>query len=249
VFLGFSNNPNDTIPIIHFQIVDATNGKPVSLAHVISSEQKKGVIADMLGYFKMPITMGDTLIITALSYHQMRIPSWGQFSEDSLYYPIRLTPKSYEIREVRITRFGSYQRFIHDVARMDFPKSDTELLQEKLEEYFSKQITRMELMNSPSPGGGFAFGKDWISIQKEKIEERKAIEQKWDLILRKFSAGIVNDLTGLEGVEAIKLMEYCDFTEAFLLLASDYEIRKRILDKFEDYKNTKIKENEHANHN
>jgi hypothetical protein len=68
-------------------------------------------------------------------------------------------------------------------------------------------------------------------------------------MLKKFSARIVNDLTDLEGVEAIKFMDYCDFTESFLLLASDYEIRKRILDKFEDYKRTKSKENELTNHN
>ena len=216
------------------------------MAHVVNTRLKKGVIADMLGYLKMPVGVGDTLIITALSYYQMKVPSWGQFSSDSLYYPIRLTPRSYEIKEVRITRFGSYQRFIIEVTKMDLPKSEQELLQEKLQEYFRNQITRLNLANTPSEGGGFVFGKDWIAIQLEKIEEKRIEEQKWDLILQKFSAGIINQLTGLEGIEAIKFMEFCNFTEAYLLLSSDYEVRKSILDKFEAYKKH-IHQNESPN--
>lgn len=243
---AFGNQPKDTVPTIHFQLVDATNGRPVSLGHVINTGLRKGLVADMLGYFKMPMAVGDTLIITALSYHIMRIPSWGQFSADSLYYPIRLTPRSYEIREVRITRFGSYQRFIREVAKMEMPKSETELLQERLEEYFRKQITQLDLRDIPSPTSGFTFGKDWFAIQQEKIEEKRVEEQKWDIILGKFSAGIVRELTGLEGIEAIRFMEFCDFTEGFLLLASDYEVRKRILDKFELYSKKRNPTNEHS---
>jgi hypothetical protein len=235
--IGLTQPIKDSIPpAIHFQLVDATNGRPVSLGHIINTGQNKGTVADMLGYFKMPIGIGDTLIVTALSYHTMRIPSWGQFSADSLYYPIRLTPRSYEIRAVRFTRFGSYQRFIKEVASMDMPKSEQEKLQERLEEYIRKQITHMELKNTPSPVGGFVFGDDWFMQQKKKIEEKRVEEQKWDLLFQKFSAGIVRELTGLEGVDAIRFMEFCGFTEGYLLLASDYEVRKRILDKFEAYK-------------
>ena len=228
--------PKDTIPKVHFQLVDATNGRPVSLGHVISTKKKKGIIADMQGFFSLPVERGDTIIISALGYHQMRVPSWGQFHPDSLYYPIRLTPRSYEIREVRITRFGSYQRFIREVASMDLPKSETEELQKRLEEYIRKHITNMELVNAPSPGGGIVFGKDWLAKQMEKVEERRIEDQKWDMIFRKFSVRTINELTGLEGVEAIRFMEFCDFTEGFLLLASDYEIQQRILDNYQEYK-------------
>lgn len=234
--LAFGQNGKDSTQVVHYQLVDATNGKPVSLGHVVNSGLRKGIVADMLGFFKMPTAIGDTLIVSALGYHTMRIPSWGQFIADSLYYPIRLTPKSYEIRAVLITRFGSYQRFIREAAMMELPKSEQEVLQEKLQEYFTNQITRMALINAPSPSGGFMFGKDWFTLQMEKIEEKRVEEEKWDLILNKFSAGIISQLTGLVGIDAIRFMEFCQFTEGYLLLASDYEIRKSILDKFERYK-------------
>lgn len=220
-------------------MVNAVNGSPVPLGHVVNTGIRKGTVSDMLGYFDMPIAIGDTLVISALGFHQMRIPSWGQFNTDSLYYPIRLTPKSYEIREVKITRFGSYQRFIKEVASMDMPKSEQEELQEKLNDYIQKTINRMELVNTPSAAGGFTFGEDWYKKQMKKIEERREEELMWDIILRKFSAGIVKDFTGLDDVEAIKFMMFCDFTEGYLLIASEYEVKQRILDKFEAYKEHK----------
>ncbi|HPF93269.1 MAG TPA: hypothetical protein PLV65_05010 [Tenuifilaceae bacterium] len=246
-FAAFSTQKNDTIPAVHFQIVDATNGKPISLGHIVNTGLMKGVAADMLGFFKMPIRKGDTLIITALGYHQMRIPSWGQFSSDSLYYPIRLVPRSYQIREIRITRFGSYQRFIREVTAMELPKTDQEILQEKLEKYFREQISRLDLKSLPSAQGGFSFGEDWISKQKALIQEKVEEELRWEIMLNKFSADIVEELTGLKGIEAIQFMEYCNFTEAFILLASDYEVRKKIVDKFEEYKKEKLAPNESSN--
>lgn len=244
---ALAQHTKDTLRTVHFQLVNASNGSPIPLGHVVNTGIRKGVVADMLGYFEMPVAAGDTLVISALGFHQMRIPSWGQFSPDSLYYPIRLTPKSYEIREVKITRFGSYQRFIKEVASMDMPKSENEVLQEKLNEYIQKTLDRMELVNTPPATGGLVFGEDWYSKQMKKIEEKRVEEQRWNIISRKFSAGIVHELTGLEGVEAIRFMEFCDFTEGFLLIASEYEVKKRIVDKFEAYKQHKQLNHDYTN--
>lgn len=221
---------------IHFRLTDATTGKLVPLAHVINTGLlNKGVIADMQGFFAIPVGIGDTITINALGFHQMKIPSWGQFSSDSLYYPIRLVPRTYQIREVRITRFGSYQRFIKEVAAMDLPKSEQEIVQEKLEKYFSEQISKLELNNIPNPQGGFTFGTDWTTKQRAKLKAKVEEERKWDVVLSKYSVDVINRLTGLSGLDAIRFMEFCDFTEGFILLASEYEIHRRILDKFEMY--------------
>lgn len=226
----------DTIPHITFQLLDATTQSPIGLAHVISSTTRTGTISDALGFFRIPLGRGDTLRITAIGYYDMAVPSWGQFTSDSLYYPIRLTSRVYQIKEVRITRFGSYERFIREAAKMELPRSDQELVQERLEEYFRKTITQLDLKNLPQHTSGATFGKDWFAIQREKIEEKSREERKWDIIYRKFSASVVIELTGLSEVEAIRFMEFCDFTEAFILTASEYEVRKRILDKFAEYK-------------
>ena len=242
LFVGtaaLTQEAKDTVPTIHFQMVNAVNGKPISLGHVVNTGIGKGTVANMLGYFKMPIQIGDTLIISAIGFHRMAIPSWGQFSSDSLYYPIRLTPKSYQIKEIRVTRFGSYQRFIKEAATMDLPISEEEKLQTKLHNYLKEGITDMKLVKTPAATGGFAFGEDWFSKQNKKIEAKKAENKKWKVIFNKFSSETVTQLTGLKDAEAMAFMEYCNFTEGYLLTASDYEVHKNILDKFEEYSKLK----------
>lgn len=229
----------DSIPRINFQLLDASTQGPIGLAHIVNRNKGIGTISDLMGYFRIPFAAGDTISISALGYYDMVIPSWGQFSTDSMYYPISLTSRIYQIKEIRITRFGSYQRFILEAAKMDMPKSEQEEIQDRLEIYIRKAIKQMDLAELPSGTGGFSFGKDWYTKQREKIEAKSREEQKWSIILQKFSAGIVEQLTGLKGNETIKFMEYCNFTEAYILTSSEYEIRKRIIDLFEDYKKTK----------
>ncbi len=238
-FTVLANSKSDSIPRINFQLLDATTQGPIGLAHIVNRNKGIGTISDLMGYFRIPFAAGDTLSISALGYYEMTIPSWGQFSTDSMYYPVSLTSRIYQIKEIRITRFGSYQRFILEAAKMDMPKSEQEEVQDRLEVYMRKAIKQMNLVELPSASGGFAFGKDWYTKQREKIEAKSREEQKWSIILKKFSAGIVEQITGLSGNETIKFMEYCDFTEAYILTSSEYEIRKRILDLFEDYRRTK----------
>jgi hypothetical protein len=234
-----ASEKTDSIPRISFQLLDASTQGPIGLAHIVNRRKGIGTISDLMGYFRIPFATGDTITISALGYYDMVIPSWGQFSADSMYYPVNLTSRIYQIKEVRITRFGSYQRFILEAAKMDMPKSEQEEVQERLEVYMRKAIKQMNLVELPSGTGGFSFGKDWFTKQREKIEAKSREEQKWSIILQKFSAGIVEQLTGLKGNETIKFMEYCDFTEAYILTSSEYEIRKRIVDLFEDYKKSK----------
>ena len=71
--------------MIHFQITDASVGKSVPLAHVVNINSRRATIADMLGYFHIPISVGDTLMVTAIGYYDMRIPSWGHLRADSYF--------------------------------------------------------------------------------------------------------------------------------------------------------------------
>lgn len=234
-FCGFGQAQEER-QTTHFQVVDASNGKPVSLVHIINLGIQKGIIADMSGSFSAPIGKGDTLIISALGFHEMRIPFGKQLPSSIELFTIRLTPRSYLIREVRITRFGSYQRFIREVTAMEVPKTDQEKLQERLEKYLQEQITRMDIKNLPSAQAGIVWGTDWATKQKALIKEKDEELLRWDIISAKFSVSLIQRLTGLSGSDAIAFMEFCAFTEGFLLRASDYEIHQLILERFDVYK-------------
>lgn len=234
-YFGAFAQRQDTIPIINFRAVDAVTEKPVEMAHVINKTRKKGAVADLLGYFKIPVYIGDTISVTSLGYHSLTIYSKGQFSKDSVYYSLKLKPKVYQIKELKISWFASYDKFLKGVLELNLPITKEEERVNRIVGYFSKTISSMDLKNLPGASSGAAFGKDWLAKQNEKLKEQMEKERKKRLIERKYSAGIVSALTGLTGNEVHWFMEYCAFSEDFLLKASDYEIQENIFRKFKIY--------------
>lgn len=226
---------HDTIPLISFRAVDAISGKPIEMAHIINMTQKKATIADLLGYFKIPVYVGDTVSITSLGYNSLILFNWGQYNGDSTYYTIKLKPRVYQLKELKISWFSTYDKFLKGILDLKLPMTKEEEKIARIVEYFNKTLSKLDLKDLPGSTGGVAFGKDWLAKQNEKLNKQLERERQKRLIERKYSAGIVTVLTGLTGDEVHWFMEYCAFTEEFLLKSSDYEIREKVLDKFKIY--------------
>ncbi len=232
-------NKQDTIPVISFRAVDAITGNPVEMAHVINFTQKHGTIADMLGYFKLPISVGDTISITSLGYFGMTFFSWGQYKKDSTFYTIKLKPRSYHLKELQFSWFKDYDKFLRGVSQLRIKRTKEEERLENISDYFNRAIRKMALVDLPKGSPGIGFGKDWLQKQNEMLIEKLEKERKQRVIERKYSAGIVSALTGLAGNEVHWFMEYCALTDEFLLKASDYEIQEKVMDKFKGYNKNK----------
>jgi len=231
----------DTTGLINFRVVDETTGVPVPMAHIINKTHRDAAIADMLGYFKIAVAVGDTISISSLGYFSMIIYSWGQFSKDSLYFTIKLKPRHYELKEVKFTWFSNYEKFLKGVKELRLPVTKEEIDIERINSYFKRSVNKLNLMDLPKATAGFSFGKDWLRKQNEKLAEQLKKERIQRLIERKYSSTIVEILTGLKGYEVFWFMEYCAFTEEYLITASDYEIRMAIIEKFRIYNQDKAK--------
>jgi hypothetical protein len=230
----------DSVKVIRFRVVNAISGKPVEMAHAINITHRYAAIADLLGYFKMPIGLGDTLTISSLGYFNQEVFNWGQFSKDSIYFTIRLNSRSYELKELKFSWFATYEGFLKGFLQLKLPMTKEERDIARINEYFNRSISRLNLMNLPQATSGVLFGKDWLARQNEKLKEKLEKERQQRAIERKFSAGIVEAITGLTGNEVFWFMEYCAFTNDYLLKSSDYEIRLRITDKFKIYNQDKV---------
>lgn len=225
--------------MVSFRVVNSISGKPVELAHAINRTQRGAAISDMLGYFKIPISVGDTLSITSLGYFNQVLLNWGQYGKDSIYYTIRLKPRSYELKELTVSWFSTYEKFLKGFLQLQLPFTKEERDIIRINEYFSQSIKKLDLMNLPHASSGAMFGKDWLAKQNDLLKEKLEKERKRRTIERKFSAGIIEALTGLKGNDVFWFMEYCAFTDEFLLKSSDYDIRVRIMEKFKIYSQDK----------
>lgn len=229
----------DRMDTVNFRAIDAVTSKPVELAHVINLTQREVAISDLLGYFKLPLKIGDTISITSLGYFKQDLINWGQYGRDSMYFTIRLKPRSYDLKELKFSWFSNYERFLKGFLQLQLPitKEDRDIA--RVNDYFSRTIKSLDLMSLPQSASGAAFGRDWLAKQNQQLKIKLEKERIQRLIERKYSAGIVEAITGLKGNEVFWFMGYCAFTNEFLLQSSDYEIRLRILDKFKIYNQDK----------
>ncbi len=225
----------NNIKTVNFRVVNAISDKPVELVHVINKTQKEVAISDLLGYFKLPVNIGDTVSLTSLGYHNQLLFNWGQFKMDSIYYTIRLKPRSYELKELKFSWFATYDGFLKGFLQLNLPMTKEERDLARITGYFNRIVNKLDLMNLPQAASGATFGKDWLAKQNEKLKERLEKERQQRAIERKYSAGIVEVLTGLKGNEVFWFMEYCAFTDDYLIKSSDYEIRLRIMDKYKAF--------------
>lgn len=241
LFATFYSKANslDSLKIVNFRVVNSLSGKPVELAHVVNRTQRVAAIADLLGYFKIPVNIGDTISISSLGYYNQSLYNWGQFGKDSTFYTIRLKPRTYEIKELKFSWFSTYDKFLKGFLQLQIPMNKDDEKIARITEYFKRSISKLDLMDMPQVTSGAMFGKDWLSKQNEKFVKRLEKERQQRAIERKYSAGIVEALTGLKGNEVFWFMEYCAFTDEYLLRASDYDIRLSILDKFKIYNQDK----------
>ncbi len=213
------------------------------MAHIVNITQKKASISDMLGYFRIAFGIGDTIKISSLGYFNSSFVNWGQFSPDSLFNDIKLKPRSYEIKEVKISWFSTYEKFLKGVSELQLPVSKEEEDIKKVNEYFQRTITKLGLVNLPGPTPGFTFGKDWYMKQNDKLNEFLEKEKQKRRIEKKYNAVLVSDLTGLTGNDVFEFMDYCAFSDSFLLISTDYEIQLKVMEKYklfaEEKKNRK----------
>ncbi len=238
---------DDTLRNINLRIVDTNTKEPIGLAHIFNTTQHQGEISDLLGYLTIPIAFGDSLTVTAIGYNAKKLFNWGQFKHDSLYYDIPISPKVYEIKEVKISRFTTYDRFLKEVANLKLPKSKEYIQLERLQWYLFGIVKKSKGNNLPGSVAGIGFGEDWYHKQNVKLAELKDKEIDKRSIEQKYNPGIIQELTGLSGDEFYKFMAELDFTDKQLLELSDYEIREKILKKFSDYKTRKQPEEIKAN--
>jgi len=226
----------DSLRIVNFRVTDHFTREPVGLAHVLNITKKKGCIADLLGYFSIPFSVGDSLSITAIGYHTKHVLNWGQFSKDTLFYELTLTPKVYQIDEVKISRFSTYDRFLREFASLKLTKTKEDVQNEFIQLYFMRITKDLNLLTLPPPTMGLTFGKDWYQKQHEKLTEAINRDRKKRIADRKFNAGIVSNLTGLTGIQLQKFIEFLKFDEEYILNSTDYEIREQILARFKEFK-------------
>jgi len=211
----------------------------VPASNIYTLPGKRGGISDKNGYFYIYITTEDTLYISTIGYRTHTIVCREIIDEGKFRLQIFLEPKIYQLNEVNIFSFLTYEEF--KVELLNIP------MKEELEYNFDFDAQLYtQLINAPA-SGGFGIGINgaltslsdrWSKKGKQlrKLADIKANEKINNYIFSRFNPYVVQRATGLtDEDEIVNFMQFCSFSEYFLLNASEGEMTAAIQKKFEFY--------------
>jgi hypothetical protein len=220
------------------KVIDDSLNYALPSVHVWNESTRKGTISNDSGEFKIGLRNQDTIVFTALGYESSVIVVSG-----SLNQLVRLKPKAYEIDEVVVKRFRSYQSFIYQVVHHELPETKTAELREYLHMMSisaALEADRERAVEDKLKSGRFGYitplgpGIDREKIFREKIS---ALEERKRVIETKFNRELVGVITQLEGDELTEFISMCNFSEEYLYETDLYTIVDALYEKFHEYQN------------
>lgn len=221
------------------RLINAETEEEVPFAHIILLSSEMGITSDNQGYFKTSLPTDDTLLISSIGFETFKIPV-AELKPDSVVNMIRLTPRMYELSEIMVTQYPSYEKLREIVTNPVLTQEEKDIFRvyENMEKVGLKTIAKESGRKSargPITTIYNLFSKEAKSQRKyaELIEQD---QKEWGYHKR-INAAVIKRITGLsDSLEIIQFIKFCNFDETFLNNSSDYELFSLILRKFESFK-------------
>jgi hypothetical protein len=239
----YSQTKSQHINVIKGTVIDNSNGLDIPFANIFNESEKTWVHAQENGAFSIWADKGDTLVVSAIGYFSELIYLTDTLSKDSLI--IKLESRTYEIGEAIIKVPKKYSLFKQDVLNLELPKTKLDSVSEALTKT-SKQVVKKaeydrmvdEVFNREE-GTLFVLGASIRSRNekdKRKIKKNRSKEVEQNIIYLKYNREIVKKYTNLDENKILLFMQFCNFSNEFILESNEYEIAEAIYLKLNEYK-------------
>jgi len=222
------------------KIIDDSLEYALPSVHLWNESTRMGGISDDSGEFSIRVRNQDTIVFSAIGYYSYVMVVSPSMTETEV---IRLKPKRYEIEEVVVRRFPSYESFIYQVAHLELPETKTTELREYVQVLSTAaalEADRERTVEDKLGTGRFGYitplgkGIDREKAFKEKMDAQKKKER---VIHAKFNRVLVGDITHLDGDELTEFIAFCNFSEEYLYETDLYTIMEDLYAKLDDYQN------------
>lgn len=229
--------------IIKGRLLNAFTKEEVPFANIYFKNTKRVIASNDSGYFHAKVVFNDTIVITSIGYcdFEAYLPDIIKDSTDNI---IELIPTVYQLAEVEIRALPTYSQLKRLIATA---KPSREEEQQNL---FYKNLERLNipkvesllgLPSNASPGQivllGIGIGRNIESKSRMKVNYLRNYDKRKNKIKKKYSPIVVGRLTGLKDGKTIKeFMQYCNFTDDFVLLTAEYDLYCLIVKKYQEFK-------------
>jgi hypothetical protein len=198
-------------------IIEDSLGYAIPSVHLWNESTRMGTVSNSSGEFRIKARAQDTLVFSAIGYFsQVMLVSSSQ--NEGLI--VRLKQKTYEIDELVVRRFHSYQSFIYQVVHHEVPESELSEMKEHMDITLTLAALKADWERNAkekleNPGFSSPLGplKDPNKAFREKTLR---MEKRRRIIESKFNRTMVGELTQLEGEDLTDFIALCNFSEDYL---------------------------------
>jgi len=209
-------------------IVDRDSSFALPNSYVVNNKTYFGTVSNGIGYFEIPVSKGDTLIVSNVGYqfYYLAIDS-ALLAEIKDEQEIRLIPRNYLLDEVSIYAITSNNP-------RTMPRGAPRVPANK--DIRTPQAVAPTLAN-PLDLLYYSFGKRPRQLQALRELQRE------DYYRRKLEEGtnreIIEELTGIPKAEMEAFMFYCKYSETEIRTFNDYQFLVSLLSCYEEYEREK----------
>lgn len=224
-----------TVYALEGRLFNARDSSFVTASNVYTLPGKKGNMSDVNGYFFMEITDADTLFVSTIGFKTYKIYCEELIRQKDFRIHIFLEPKIYELETVNILGSMTYEEFKDEL--MELPLAEDQMVD------FSIPWEWYGYMDMPASGGfGVTFSGIFSGLydrygkegkQRTKIAEVEAQKNTRDYIYSKYNPYLIQRATGIDDEdEIIRFMEFCSFSDYFIVNATDEELMNALAAKY-----------------
>lgn len=222
-------------------IIDDSLGYALASVHLWNESTRMGGVSNESGEFSIMARDQDTIVFSAIGYLSQVMLASSSMNQGVL---IRLKQKKYEIDEVVVRRFRSYESFIYQVVNHDLPESEISELKQHMNITLTAaavEADRERAIKQKLDGFGYSTPLGNMDREKAFKEKISALEKRKRVINAKFNRELVGDLTELEEDELTEFIAFCDFSDEYLYETDLYTIIDDLQLKLRDYQKLKNK--------
>jgi hypothetical protein len=234
--LSSSFGQTDTLLVLFKgQLINAENKEAVPFANIYFKYNKSLIASNDSGFFQTRVLCRDSVLITSIGFEDLEF-SLKEYISDSTNNVIELKPTIYQLSEVEIRALPGYSALKRLIATAEPSR------EEKMQRRFYENLKRMGIANMDLRVGRKGFGGPISALfgafnkhekSKRKVQRLISLDNQSKIIERKYSPVIVSRITGMTDEKMIdKFMDYCNFSENFILITGEFELYNLIAKKF-----------------
>ncbi len=228
-------------------VINAKTGIPISYAHIYIPQKNVGTASNMQGEFGFELLPFDSLLVSAIGFDPKVVYLNDTTFDQKLELKINLIPKVYDLTEVQIRPFPTYQELKRKI--LDYEMTDEEIRMLELQKAFKRNLAMISKgankLDGIDDAGGIRIGGPITALYNLFSKQAKNQKKYYKLVQadktkeavnKRVNFEVVSRLTGLKDKEEVdKFLAYCNLEDTFVIAATDIQLFTRISDCFEAY--------------